>query len=190
MEVPVPVPGFVVYARACAKLDGAVEPLVEVLANGSVTSRLAAAVALAEIGVDAIAAEPVLRDMLSGTDIERRMAAGVIQGIGPAAEPLLDALAPNLYSENFHVQYWTCRALAAIGPAAANLTPDLCYLAENGVASVRRNACLALGDVAVGTEYEQLASETLTSVLDNEFLHPVKVAASTALANFFEKSVD
>lgn len=183
MEIPVYIPAFVVHARACAKLDGALEPLIEMLAGGTLQSRVAAGVALKEIGADAIAASSVLRDMLGGTTQEKRLAAGVIEGIGREASSLIHCLTPNLYSRDFHTQYWTCRALASIGPGACEAIPDLCYLVEYGVASVRKNACLALGSVSPGTDMESLALLTLEKA-SSDFSFPVRQAAEKALGNF------
>lgn len=186
-ESPVEIPAFVAYATACAKLSDATPLLAEVLGDVAATGqvRMAAAVALSRTGPEAIGAEPALNRLLAGTQVERRMAAGVIQGIGPAAASLVPALSPNLYSVSgdFHTQYWTCRALGAIGPEASHSVPDLAYLCEYGVASVRRNACLAIGLIAPGTDMEAYGREVLEKSR-HDWIAPVRDAAEEGLANF------
>ncbi|MHC4302787.1 MAG: HEAT repeat domain-containing protein, partial [Planctomycetota bacterium] len=166
-------PAFVNYALAAAKLEGAASRMTAVLSGGGPApgqappalteqrftwqQRVAAGCALEAIGPEAIVAEPVLREMLEGprrckplpSDGEIILALGVIRGIGPDAAPLLEPVRRHLTHSNFHVRYWACRALGAIGEAASDATADLCDLLESDQpASVRRNACIALGQVA------------------------------------------
>jgi hypothetical protein len=177
-------PAFVNYALACAKLDGAAPILAEVLAGGdySQQARVAAAVALEAIGPDAIVAEPALRGMLSSPEEgENNLACGIIRGIGPDAVPLLPLVRALLNADSFHTQYWACRAIAAMGEDASDATGDLCQLLTNQPASVRRNACIALGEVAVASPMVPEVVELLAKVAKEDPVAPVREAAEGAI---------
>ena len=142
-------PAFVIYAESAASYgDCAVDPLIEALGEkGQI--RMAAAIGLEAVGPAAIKAKPQLIEMLeSSSDLDNILACGVVRGIGPGAVALTPLLQKLLHSENFHVQYWACRALSSIGPDAAPAVGELVVVLREGVTSVRRNAAIALGNIA------------------------------------------
>lgn len=174
-------PVFVVYAEAAASFgDCAVNPLIEALMDGNSQVCVAAAIALEAVGPAAIKAKPLLEEMLQSEDDRTNiLACGIIRGIGPNAVELINSVMVCLDSENFHVQYWACRALGGIGPNATQAIDRLCELLKDGVASVRRNAALALGEIAIG-----LDDPTVIQALEQateDYSHLVRVAAQEAL---------
>lgn len=177
-------PAFVNYALACAKLEGAAPILAEVLDSGSWQGRVAAAVGLEAIGPGAMVAEPVLRKMLTTPEEgENNLACGIIRGIGSDALPLLPLVRPLLNAESFHTRYWACRAIAAMGEEAGEATADLCQLlTSDQPASVRRNACIALGEVAMASPLVSAAIEKLEKVAKEDPSAPVREAAEGALS--------
>jgi HEAT repeat protein len=200
------IPAFVHYAKACAKLDGAVPILIEVLASErwapgeappqfcgplySEQARLAAAVALEEIGPAAMECDelpPLLGTLLeSPSPSENIKALAIIRGIGPDAASLLSPVRTLLYAENFHVQYWACRAVAAMGDAGEPAVADLCLLLlMDSPASVRRNACIALGEVAGNSKDQDVAARILIIVAQQDYSYPVRVEARAALKKFY-----
>lgn len=192
------VPAFACYAQACAKLDGAAPILTEVLAGGTPTAngpsmvysqqaRVAAAIALEAIGPEAMVAWPTLAIMLhSPQERENIVALAVIRGIGPEAASLLTSVRTLLYAEDFHTRYWACRAVAAMGDAGEPAAADLCLLLMmDEPASVRRNACIALGEVAPGSQEADIAVRLLAEVLATDYSHPVQVEAKVALKKIF-----
>lgn len=176
------IPAFVIYAEAAAFFgDCAVDPLIKALGEES-QIRVAAAIGLEAIGPAAIKATPQLIVMLAGSDRDNILACGIIRGIGPDAVKLVPLLRPLLDNDNFHVQYWACRALNSIGPGAQMATPDLCRELLMGIASVRRNAAITLGNIAPGMTKRQL-QETIDAleVATQDKCQPVRVAATEAL---------
>lgn len=173
---------FVTFAKAIASFgECAVDPLIEALGKeGQI--RVAAAVGLEAVGPAAIKATPQLIEMLDASDRDNILVCGIIRGIGPDAVKLVPLLRTLLDNNNFHVQYWACRALSSIGPGAQMATPDLSKELLTGLASVRRNAAIALGNIAPGMTERQL-QETITvlEVAQQDGCHPVREAATEAL---------
>jgi len=64
--------------------------------------------------------------------------------------PLVEKTGFFLGSENFHEQYWTLRALATMNSLALPHKDKIISLSKTGVASARRNALLALGNLGEG----------------------------------------
>jgi HEAT repeat protein len=186
-------PAFAIYAEAAAKLDGAAPMLAAVLADSEDPQvRLAAACGLEACGPKAIIAAPLLKTMLESPDsVDRIMACAIVRGIGPEAASLLSPLRTLLQAENFHVQYWACRAIAAMGDAGEPAVADLCLLlTTDQPASVRRNACIALGEVAGCSPDLDKVVEILEDVENNDYSHPVRVEATAALEKFFGPPLD
>lgn len=183
-------PAFVNYAISASKLDGAGPILTEVLAGVSPDGlpyswqeRVAAGCGLEAMGSEAIVAEPVLREMLE-SDVrgEIVLALGIVRGIGPGAASLLEPVRAHLAASSFHTRYWACRALGAIGWRASDATADLCdLLRSDQPASVRRNACAALGRVAGCSPDLDRACFLLIHVAMNDQCQPVRVEAEAAL---------
>jgi len=186
------IPAFACYAEACAKLDGAPLAMAKVLCGKSgysEQSRTAAAVALEAIGPEAMVAEPTLRRLLASPQMrDNIMALAIIRGIGSDAESLLGPVRTLLHAENLHVAYWACRAVAAMGHQGEPAVADLCLLLmSDEPASVRRNACIALGAAAPGSENLDVAIRVLAEVLVLDFVHPVRVEAEGALKKIFSQ---
>jgi len=183
------IPAFSCYAEACAKLDGCVPLLIDVFDDpaSSEQKRLAAACALEAVGPDAMQAEPLLRLLLESPDVgDNIMALAIIRGVGPDAASLLSPVRTLLYAENFHVRYWACRAVASMGDAGEPAVADLCLLLMmDEPASVRRNACIALGEVAGCSVNLGPAVRVLEEIAADDYSHPVRVAARAALEKFF-----
>jgi HEAT repeat protein len=177
-------PAFVAYAEAVATFgDCAVGPLMVALQDENPQVRVAAAIALEAVGPAAIEAKPLLIEMLQSDDDRTNiLACGIIRGIGPGAGELTDLLKSQLCNQNFHVQYWSCRALGGIGTNAEPAVGMLSNLLVRGVASVRRNAATALGDIAVGLD--QKSQDDIVQALQlatTDWSHCVCVAAREAL---------
>jgi len=177
-------PAFVDHAEAVAAFgDCAVDPLIVALEDENPQVRVAAAVALEMIGPAAIKAKPILEEMLQSDDDRTNiLACGIIRGIGgPDAIELTELVVTLLDNENFHVQYWACRALGGVGPRAAPVAAGkLIELLETGVASVRRNAAVALGDIAAGLEDQSVVIQALERTT-KDYSHLVREAAEEAL---------
>jgi len=177
-------PVFVIYAEAAASLgEVAIDPLIEAL-DGSRQTRIGAAVGLGAIGSASIRTEFKLHRMLMGNDsFDRILACGIIRGIGPDAFILVDSLRLCLHHDNFHVQYWACRALSSIGSGANDATEDLLIVLKMGIASVRRNAAITLGNIQDGMD-----QPTRWKVIDalqeakKDRCQPVRAAATEAEA--------
>ena len=192
------VPAFAIYAEAAAKLDGAAPLLTMVLANDmdslqySKQARVAAATGLAACGPKAVVALPLLRRMMAPSCRgENIMALAVMQGIGPDAATLLEPARTLLYASDFHTQYRACRAIAALGDAGGPAVADLCLLlTTDQVASVRRNACITLREVARFSPDLDQVCEILMDVAANDTSHAVRSEAEEALKKFFGLPVD
>ena len=178
-------PAFVIYAEAAASFgDCAVDPLIEVLKGYNPQVRTAAAIALEKVGPTAIEAKPLLEEMLQSDDDHTNiLACAIIRGIGPDAVELVDLVKELLYDENFHVQYWACRALGGVGLEAAIVVNELLDRLVTGVASVRRNAALALGEITKSIDNNGPIIQALLQAIENDYSVPVKDAAREALKN-------
>jgi len=137
-------------ALAISELKPNVVPeLISLLANDRSHVRRGAAIALGGFGPDAQAAVPALVRLMEKDEADLRYAAMyALMGVGPSASAAVPALVKMLSHDDFHTQYWSCRALGRIGaPAARPAVPTLIVLVRTGVASVRRNAAAALGEI-------------------------------------------
>lgn len=189
------IPAFALYAEEVATYgECAVDPLIEALGEeGQI--RVAAAIALDIIGPASIKATPQIIKLLGSTvDRDNILGCGICRGIGRDAVGLVPQLLPLLDADNFHVQYWACRALSSIGPGAYAATDGLNRLLLNGVASARRNAAIALGSIAPGMTQRQLQEtrDALTAVAETDGCHPVRIEAIAALKKIadFQAQVD
>ncbi len=79
--------------------------------------RIAAATAALEaLGPRASAVVPDLVRLLERDDAaHRRHVLAILRALGPAGKEALPAVRAKLFHADFHVQYWACRALAAMG---------------------------------------------------------------------------
>jgi len=176
-------PAFVTYAELAASYgDCAVDPLIEALGEeGQI--RMAAAIGLEAVGPAAIKAKPQLVEMLeSSSDLDNILACGIVRGIGSDAVELVLLLQKQLHNDNFHVQYWACRALSSIGPGASPAAGELIVALREGLASVRRNAAIALGNIA--GELDGKSKWAVINALEQttfDYSVPVREAAVEAL---------
>ncbi len=183
------VPNFVSYAKEAASFgECAIDPLIEAL-GGSRQSRLAAAIGLEAVGPLAIRARSKLIEMFENGGRDSILVCGIIRGIGPNATEFVPQLRPLLSADNFHVQYWACRALSSIGPGAEEAIPDLISALKNGLASVRRNAAIALGNIAGELDDMQFVIDALEQA-QHDYSVPIRQAAVEALTKLQEKEYD
>lgn len=138
--------------------------------------------ALYGIGPEARQAVPHLLNALKNkSDVEdiRNASIYALGGIGVATENVVSRLIMFVRLDNFHTQYYACRALGEIGPKAAAATPALIKAATIGVSSVRRHAARALGRIRPDDDSVVLL---LVTLLDDKS-HSVRVEAAVALGN-------
>ena len=122
----------------------AVFPLLEDLASEDETERIAAVMAMRELGPIAWPAVPALMEALSDPVMPvRKGAAGALGGIGPAAEPSVPALRRALADPHRFVRSWVAMALFEIGPAAGSAVPDLIDMMKSDIENLRGRAWCA-----------------------------------------------
>ncbi len=117
----------------------------------------AACIAIQAMGPAAARWMPQVVDRLKNTDnyASRMAALFALEAIGPESVSALDVVAESLKAEGFdssirlNFQQAACRVVAAIGPPAARLAPQLVALIENEDSSVsaRSRAMIALAAV-------------------------------------------
>jgi HEAT repeat protein len=109
---------------------------------------IAALDALVSLGPKAKEGVPDLIKVIERDGNPARLAAiEVIGHIGPDAGKAIPILTKVLAHEDFHTQYFSVRALAKIGPESKVALPEIQRLLQSGVASARKNAATALGDL-------------------------------------------
>ncbi len=154
--------------------------LIPLLESPDTQLARAAAFAIHYVGPAAQPAVPHLIALLRKNDpATRREAIFALQGIGPAAAEAVPALIEALNCrEDFHTQYWACRALGSIGAGARPAVPVLIVLVHEGVTSVRRNAAATLGLIGPDIGAEGIAA-LIAAVSDP--VEPVREQAVIAL---------
>ncbi|MGE3775852.1 MAG: HEAT repeat domain-containing protein, partial [Pirellulaceae bacterium] len=140
----------------------------------------AAAVAIHGLGAEAKAAVPAVIDQLRQKSTRRIPMIYALMGMGPAAADAVPVLIKMLdVEDDFHVQYWACRALGQVGlPAAQPAVKELVRLVRHPVASVRGNAAAALGKL--GPQVGEEAIAALAAALKDK-LYNVRRSAAIAL---------
>ena len=124
--------------------NAAVIPLLEDLKGVDVSARIAALMALRELGAVAWPAIPALIDALSDPIVGvRKGAASALGGIGPAAESAVPELRLALADPHRFVRSWAAMALYEIGPAARPAAADLVDMMINDVENLRGRAWCA-----------------------------------------------
>ncbi len=124
--------------------NAAVMPLLEDLRGDDVAARIAAVMALRELGPVAWPALPALIEALSDPIMGvRKGAAGALGGIGPAAEEAVPELARALADPHRFVRSWAAMALFEIGPAARPAAADLVQMLETDAENLRGRAWCA-----------------------------------------------
>ena len=155
----------------------AVFPLLEDLANGDPAMRVAAAMALRELGPVAWPAVPDLVVALGDPIVPvRKAAAGALGGIGPAAEAAVPALAGALRDPHRFVRSWAAMALFEIGPAARPATAALIELMETDSENLRSRSWAASALPAIAADPD-LTMPALVRVLANDTSEEVRAVA-------------
>ena len=170
-----------VASQSLAEFQGKAIPRIRELLQGDDQEKVKAALyALDSLGPYAAEVSPDLLPHLKNTDNDQISGAAInaVTKIGTPAKAAVPELIKYLSHENFHLRYWSCRALASIGPDAKEATPHLIKLVKEGRVSVRRHAAMALGKIGV-VEGQDVVG-TLVQALDDP-LQPVKIAAVTSL---------
>ena len=149
----------------------------------------AAAVAIHHIGPEAKGAVPTLVELLQKNNPETRIAIiYALMGLGPDAAAAVPALIEMTRNDDFHTQYWSCRALGKVGlPGAKVAVPVLLKLLSDEIASVRGNAAAALGNLGPGAGPEVVPA--LTKSLKDK-LYNVRTAAAIALGQMGPLAID
>ncbi|MGQ9607233.1 MAG: HEAT repeat domain-containing protein, partial [Thermogutta sp.] len=174
-------PNWIAASQALGRYkEAAVPALMELLKSDDPKQIAYGCLGIYEIGAAGVPAVPRLIELLEKDDVRyRRTVIGALMSIGPAAAPAVPLLRKQLFSEDFHTQYWSCRALGAIGaPAALEAVPDLIDRLKNGAASVKRNAAAALGKL--GPDIGAEAVNALIEAVEDP-LQPIREQAIQAL---------
>lgn len=175
-------PGWVMASYALGQIGpGAVPALAKAVQSHDPLVCRGAGSALHLIGAEARPAVPALMKVLEeGHSSDTRISAiYALKGIGPEAKAAVPLLIKALDCEDFHTQYFAAQALGAMGKEAQAAVPALRRKVKEGVASVRRHAAAALGDIgaAIGEEGVQTLIEAL-----HDPLEPVREKAVIALS--------
>jgi len=174
-------PNWILASQALGRYkEAAVPALMDLLKGDDPKQAAYGCLGIYEIGPAGAPAVPRLIELLEKDDPRyRRAVIGALMSIGPASAPAVPLLRKQLFSEDFHTQYWSCRALGAIGaPAALEAVPDLVDRLKNGAASVKRNAAAALG--RLGPDIGSGAVHALIEAVDDP-IQPVREQAIQAL---------
>jgi HEAT repeat protein len=162
----------------------AVFPLLEDLASDDPTKRIAAVMAMRELGPVAWPAVPALIEALSDPVVPvRKGAAGALGGIGQAAEASVPALRGALADPHRFVRSWAAMALFEIGPAASPAAPDLIQMMEGDVHNLRGRAWCASALPRLNANPEQ-AVPALRRVLADDPSEEVRAVAVLSLEKY------
>lgn len=162
----------------------AVFPLLDDLASEDPSRRIAAVMALRELGPVAWPAIPALTEALSDPIMPvRKGAAGALGGIGPTADASVPALRRALGDPHRFVRSWAAMALFEIGPGAASAVPDLIQMLESDIDNLRgRSWCAsALPRLAADPD---LAVPALRRALASDPSEEVRAVAVLSLAKY------
>jgi HEAT repeat protein len=129
---------------------------------------VAAAEAIRLIGEPAKEWTPNLVRRLESDDDRQLIAAlEALAGIGKPSVVALEKVIPHFDSRNFHVQVACCKIVVALGPEAKPAAAKVKQLFENGIASARTWAAIALGAIGKHEDYDviELLSQKLNAFL-------------------------
>jgi HEAT repeat protein len=162
---------FTLVARSAAAVQQApsaerksLRELTQQLGSPEAQQRIAAAVAIGDLGPSASTAVPTLTEALRDQNPTVRFQAAIALGcIGPEAKAAVPALIGRLKDGVFFVRGWTAFALGEIGPDAAQAVPALVEGLKNAQERefVRRQMASALG--RIGPHAVNALVETLTN---------------------------
>lgn len=164
--------------------NAAVIPLLVDLAGEDETARMAAVMALRELGPVAWPAVPALIEALSDPVVGiRKGAAGALGGIGEAAVPAVADLAGALEDPHRFVRSWAAMALYEIGPAAKPAAPDLVHMMHTDVENLRGRSWCASALPKVQADPE-LAVPALIRALGEDTSEEVRSVAVLSLESY------
>ncbi|GIW93911.1 MAG: hypothetical protein KatS3mg110_1952 [Pirellulaceae bacterium] len=172
-------PVWQVASRTLAQMGPDVVPSLLPLLDPRHPQRyLGACAALEQLGPAAKPALPKLLELATYNPPDCQPALFVLRALGKEAKEALPTLMKQLDSPDFHTQYLACRVLGALGEHGQPATEKLCQLLAGGVASVRRNAAAALGQIG-----PSIGPEGITALIQavSDPLEPVREEAVIAL---------
>jgi HEAT repeat protein len=147
-------PVWLIAATATGELGQAAVPkLIAALDDPAFAVQRAALVGLARADSASVPALPRIIELLSSAN--RELQHNAIYALGAiGTEAALQPLIGKLSDQDFNTQCHACRALGEMGADAASAGPHLIELSKAGVASARRNAVAALGQIgpSIGDE--------------------------------------
>ena len=164
--------------------NAAVVPLLQDLDGDDVTARVAAVMAMRELGPVAWPAVPALTEALSDPIVGiRKGAAGALGGIGQAAVSAVPELARALGDPHRFVRSWAAMALYEIGPAAEPAAAELVHMLETDAGNLRGRAwcASALPEIHV---HPDLAVPALIRALQEDTSEEVRSVAVLSLERY------
>jgi len=164
--------------------NAAVFPLLQDLDGDDLAARLAAVMAMRELGPVAWPAVPALIEALSDPIVGiRKGAAGALGGIGQAAVSAVPELARALGDPHRFVRSWAAMALYEIGPAAEPVAADLVHMLETDAGNLRGRAwcASALPEIRVRPD---LAVPALIRALEEDASEEVRSVAVLSLERY------
>jgi HEAT repeat protein len=164
--------------------NAAVIPLLLDLASEEVTARMAAVMAMRELGPVAWPAVPALIEALSDPIVGiRKGAAGALGGIGQAAVSAVPELARALGDPHRFVRSWAAMALYEIGPAARPAAADLVRMLKTDAENLRGRSWCASALPKIGTD-PNLAVPALIRALSEDPSEEVRAVAVLSLESY------
>jgi HEAT repeat protein len=162
----------------------AVMPLLGDLASEDLSVRMAALLALRELGPIAWPAVPALIQGLSDPLVPvRKASAGALGGMGEAAQPAVPALTKALSDPHRFVRSWAAMALYEIGPPARSATPALIHMMRNDRANLRGRSWCASALPRVGAD-AALAVPALREALAEDPSDEVRAVAVLSIEHY------
>jgi HEAT repeat protein len=162
----------------------AVMPFLSDLESEDVSVRMAALLALRELGPIAWPAVPALIEALDDPLVPvRKSAAGALGGIGESAQPAAPALARALSDPHRFVRSWAAMALYEIGPPAKNATSALIHMLKSDQENLRGRSWCASALPRVGAD-ASLAVPALRQALASDSSEEVRAVAVLSIEHY------
>lgn len=159
-------------------------PMVEDLMAGDLETRIAAAMALRELGAIAEPAVPELIEALSDASVGvRKSAAGALGGIGEGAASAVPALAALLEDPHRFVRSWAAMALYEIGSASQPAADHLIRLMKTDTENLRGRSWAASALPVIGADPET-AVPALIAALAEDDSEEVRAVAALSIERF------
>ncbi len=168
----------------------AVAPLLKDLDDPDPARRIAAALALRELGPLAWPAVPPLIEALGDPHMGvRKSAAGALGGIGPDAAAAVPALEETLGDPHRFVRSWAAMALYEVGPPARPAAPRLAQLLAGDVENLRGRSWAASALPAVEADAD-LAVPALSAALRDDPSEEVRAVAVLSLERYGPRAAE